>query len=120
MSYPYPHSLSLSPTIRPVSGRCILLTLTPGHVRQFDVCASRLPVNLSEEAPLMVGNTDGYVFLNIDETIIEVLGHQKQGSGYVLWPRIDGVIIPVRRVCILREKAGNSCGWIDRSLRGNR
>jgi hypothetical protein len=59
-----------------------LRAFTFGHVRQLDAVASRFLRNLSEEAPLLVGDTDGYVFLDIDDTIIEVHGHQKQGSGY--------------------------------------
>jgi len=55
-----------------------------GHVRQLDAVASRFLQGLATEAPLLVKETDtaGYVFLDVDDTIIEVHGHQKQGSGY--------------------------------------
>ncbi|MEC5171280.1 IS1380 family transposase [Glaciihabitans sp. GrIS 2.15] len=55
-----------------------------GHVRQLDAVASRFLKGLAAEAPLLVYETDaaGYVFLDVDDTIIEVHGHQKQGSGY--------------------------------------
>ena len=55
-----------------------------GHVRQLDAVASRFLQGLAAEAPLLVCETaaGGYVFLDVDDTIIEVHGHQKQGSGY--------------------------------------
>jgi hypothetical protein len=54
-----------------------------GHVRQLDAVASRFVRNLAEEAPLLVTNdAEGYVFVDVDDTIIEVHGYQKQGSGY--------------------------------------
>lgn len=61
-----------------------LRAFTFGHVRQLDAIASRFLGNLAEEAPLLVhdGTDDGYVFLDVDDTIIEVHGHQKQGSSY--------------------------------------
>ncbi|TFC59717.1 hypothetical protein E3O62_08360 [Cryobacterium sp. TMT2-15-1] len=37
---------------------------------------------LAAEIPLLVHDTDGYIFLDIDDTIIEVHGYQKEGSGY--------------------------------------
>lgn len=60
-----------------------LRQFTFGHVRQLDAVASRFLGNLSGQAPLLVrDDDDGYVFLDVDDTIIEVHGHQKQGSGY--------------------------------------
>ena len=54
-----------------------------GHVRQLDAVASRFLGNLTEEAALLPGDdADEYVLLDVDDTIIEVHGHQKQGSGY--------------------------------------
>ena len=58
-----------------------------GHVRQLDAVASRFLGNLAEQAPLLPGAaTDdadgGYVFVDVDDTIIEVHGYAKQGSGY--------------------------------------
>src|SRR5450830_705834 len=51
-----------------------------GHVRQLDAVASRFLQGLAAEAPLLVCETAaaGYVFLDVDDTIIEVHGHQKQ------------------------------------------
>jgi hypothetical protein len=62
-----------------------------GHVRQLDAVASRFLRGLTIEAPLLVTETAaGCVFLDIDDTIIEVHGHQKQGSGYG-YSGVDGI-----------------------------
>jgi hypothetical protein len=52
-----------------------------GHVRQLDAVASRLLGQLHEHTPLLAG-IDGPVLVDLDDTIIEVHGHAKQGSGY--------------------------------------
>jgi hypothetical protein len=52
-----------------------------GHVRQLDAVASRLLTGLGERTPLLAG-IDGPVLVDLDDTIIEVHGHAKQGSGY--------------------------------------
>jgi hypothetical protein len=52
-----------------------------GHVRQLDAVASRLLAGLAEHTPLLAG-IDGPVLVDIDDTIIEVHGYAKQGSGY--------------------------------------
>ena len=52
-----------------------------GHVRQLDAVASRLLVALRAGTPVLAGLT-GRVLLDIDDTIIEVHGYAKQGSGY--------------------------------------
>lgn len=59
-----------------------LRQFTFGHVRQLDAVASRFLQALSGQAPLLAPEGDGYMFLDVDDTIIEVHGHQKQGSGY--------------------------------------
>lgn len=60
-----------------------LRSFTFGHVRQLDAVASRFVVNLNGKAPLLGSVTDDqFVFLDVDDTIIEVHGHRKQGSGY--------------------------------------
>lgn len=50
-----------------------------GHVRQLDGVASRVLVNLAAQAPLLPA---GPVFVDLDDTIIEVHGYQKQGAGF--------------------------------------
>lgn len=59
-----------------------LRAFTFGHVRQLDAVASRLLQALSRQAPLLIPDEDQYTFLDVDDTIIEVHGHAKQGSGY--------------------------------------
>lgn len=60
-----------------------LRSFTFGHVRQLDAVASRFLGNLAERTPLLGrnGSTD-FVFVDVDDTIVEVHGYQKQGSGY--------------------------------------
>ncbi|MCQ6273281.1 IS1380 family transposase [Pseudarthrobacter sp. R1] len=60
-----------------------LRAFTFGHVRQLDAVASRFLGNLGARAPLLgdPGKED-FVFVDVDDTIIEVHGYAKQGSGY--------------------------------------
>lgn len=67
-----------------------LRTFTFGHVRQLDAVASRFLTALAGLTRfLTVGATTGpeeaeggYAFLDVDDTIIEVHGHAKQGAGF--------------------------------------
>ena len=61
-----------------------LRAFTFGHVRQLDAVASRFLVRLAEQAPLIAAAQDSSqpVLVDIDDTIIEVHGYSKQGSGY--------------------------------------
>jgi hypothetical protein len=52
-----------------------------GHVRQLDAVASRLLTGLAQRTPLLAG-VEGRVLVDIDDTIIEVHGHAKQGAGF--------------------------------------
>ncbi|MEO7587610.1 MAG: IS1380 family transposase [Arachnia sp.] len=64
-----------------------LRKFTFGHVRQLDAVASRLLAALVGLSWLL-GNpqqqptTTGYALLDVDDTIIEVHGHKKQGVGF--------------------------------------
>lgn len=58
-----------------------LREFTFGHVRQLDAVASRALVGLHERTPLLAG-IHGPVMVDLDDTIIEVHGYAKQGSGY--------------------------------------
>src|SRR6478609_8056356 len=58
-----------------------LREFTFGHVRQLDAVASRFLSGLADRTPIVAG-IDGTVFVDIDDTIIEVHGYAKQGSGY--------------------------------------
>ena len=54
-----------------------------GHVRQLDAVASRFLTNLTAQAPQVTGDgTGGRVLVDVDDTIIEVHGHAKQGAGF--------------------------------------
>jgi len=58
-----------------------LRAFTFGHVRQLDAAAWRWLVNLADTAPIVAG-IDEFALVDIDDTIKEVHGYQKQGSGY--------------------------------------
>lgn len=60
-----------------------LRSFTFGHVRQLDAVASRFLTSLARTAPLF-GEPSGedFIFVDVDDTIIEVHGYAKQGSGY--------------------------------------
>jgi len=58
-----------------------LREFTFGHVRQLDAVATRLLSALNDRTPVLAG-IDGPVLVDIDDTIIEVHGPGKQGSGY--------------------------------------
>src|SRR3954471_9278094 len=54
-----------------------------GHVRQADAVASRFLLNLAEHTePLGRVEDSGTVFVDIDDTIVEVHGYQKQGAAF--------------------------------------
>jgi hypothetical protein len=54
-----------------------------GHVRQADAVASRFLLNLAEHTELLGGGHDsGPVLVDIDDTIVEVHGYQKQGAAF--------------------------------------
>jgi len=61
-----------------------LRSFTFGHVRQLDAVASRFLTRLAAQAPLIATSSDTIerVMVDIDDTIIEVRGYAKQGSGY--------------------------------------
>jgi hypothetical protein len=57
-----------------------LRAFTFGHVRQLDAVSSRFLAGLTARAPLLPG--DGPVLVDVDDTIVEVHGYAKQGSGF--------------------------------------
>ena len=60
-----------------------LRSFTFGHVRQLDAVAARFLGNLAGRAPLLGSPAArDFVFVDVDDTIIEVHGYAKQGSGY--------------------------------------
>jgi hypothetical protein len=60
-----------------------LRAFTFGHVRQLDAVAARFLTRLAGRAPVLAAPPAGQrVMVDIDDTIIEVHGYAKQGSGY--------------------------------------
>lgn len=53
-----------------------------GHVRQLDAVASRVLTGLASRAPLLQVRDGERVMVDLDDTIIEVHGYQKQGAGF--------------------------------------
>ena len=58
-----------------------LRAFTFGHIRQLDAVAGRFLAGLDARTPLVAGIGE-QVMVDIDDTIIEVHGYAKQGSGY--------------------------------------
>ena len=58
-----------------------LRSFTFGHVRQLDAVATRFLSGLAENSAIVAG-IDDYALVDIDDTIIRVHGHQKQGAGF--------------------------------------
>jgi hypothetical protein len=67
-----------------------LRAFTFGHVRQLDAVASRFLLGLADLTRLLRmrptssadGGRAGFVFVDVDDTVIEVHGHAKQGAGF--------------------------------------
>ena len=58
-----------------------------GHVRQLDAIATRFLAGLAEHASLVPGSDlpmadQGYAFVDVDDTVVPVHGHAKQGAGF--------------------------------------
>jgi hypothetical protein len=69
----------------------LLRAFTFGHLRQLDAVASRFLVGLAARTPLLsspgaattaTATLGGYALVDVDDTIIEVHGHAKQGAGF--------------------------------------
>jgi len=64
-----------------------LRAFTFGHVRQLDAVAARFLLALAallglRPPPPDAGDSGGFTFVDVDDTIIEVHGHAKQGAGF--------------------------------------
>src|SRR5450830_803763 len=68
-------------TYAPSTLGSFLRAFTFGNVRQLDAVAWRWLVNVAMVAPIVTG-IDDFALVDIDDTIKEVHGHHKQGSGY--------------------------------------
>ena len=69
-------------TYAPSTLGSFLRAFTFGHVRQLDAVASRFVTALADRTPLVRANPDAPVLLDVDDTVIEVHGHAKQGAGF--------------------------------------
>jgi hypothetical protein len=72
-----------------------LRSFTFGHVRQLDAVAARFLLALTRrgEPPWPAPGTSsggGYAFVDVDDTVIEVHGHAKQGAGFG-YSRVHGL-----------------------------
>src|SRR3954451_13875163 len=74
----------LAPASAPSTLGSFLRAFTFGHVRQLDAVASRFLTRLADRAPLLgsPGAGEERVLVDVDDTIIEVHGHAKQGAGF--------------------------------------
>lgn len=60
-----------------------LRTFNFGYVKQLQTVATRFLENLGSKVPLLgTVESEDFVFIDIDDTIIEVHGYQKQGAGF--------------------------------------
>jgi hypothetical protein len=60
-----------------------LREFTFGHVRQLDAVASRMLINLDSSTPLLGDRADeSMVMVDVDDTIVEVHGYDKQGAAH--------------------------------------
>ncbi len=59
-----------------------LRAFTFGHVRQLDAVAARTLTGLSAAVPRLLAGTEAMAFIDIDDTIRQVHGYQKQGVAY--------------------------------------
>jgi hypothetical protein len=58
-----------------------LRAFTFGHVRQLDAVASRFLAGLAARTPVLAG-LDGTVLVDVDDSVVQVHGHAKQGAGF--------------------------------------
>ncbi len=59
-----------------------LRAFTFGHVRQLDAVASRLLVGLAAALPRLLTGTEAMAFVDVEDTVRQVHGYQKQGAAY--------------------------------------
>jgi hypothetical protein len=73
-----------------------LRAFTFGHIRQLDAVASRFLLALARLTGLIAAASNdahagpGYALLDVDDTLIELHGHRKQGAG-IGYTRIRGI-----------------------------
>jgi hypothetical protein len=89
-------------TYAPSTLGSFLRAFTFGHVRQLDAVASRFLVALADRTPLVLAAADALVLVDVDDTIIEVHGHAKQGAGFG-YSRVRGLNALIATVATRRS-----------------
>jgi hypothetical protein len=89
-------------TYAPSTLGSFLRAFTFGHVRQLDAVASRFLVALADRTPLVLAAADALVLVDVDDTIIEVHGHAKQGAGFG-YTRVRGLNTLIATVATRRS-----------------
>ena len=74
-----------------------LRAYTFGHVRQLDAVAARFLAGLATRSPLLAG-AGQVAYLDIDDTIRETHGYQKQGVGYG-YSKVKGLNAVIATIC---------------------
>src|SRR5450830_391558 len=74
-----------------------LRAYTFGHVRQLDAVAARFLAGLATRSPLLAG-VGQVAYLDIDDTIRETHGYQKQGVGYG-YSKVKGLNAVIATIC---------------------
>ena len=73
----------LTSTYAPSTLGSFLRAFTSGHVRQLDAVASRFLTSLASDTALLgAPAAQSMVMVDLDDTIVEVHGHQKQGAAF--------------------------------------
>ena len=75
-----------------------LRAFTFGHVRQLDAVACRVLTALGSRTALLSAPADELVLVDVDDTIIEVHGHAKQGASFG-YSRVRGLNALLATVC---------------------
>jgi hypothetical protein len=85
-------------TYAPSTLGSFLREFTFGHVRQLDAVASRFLTALAGRTELLAAEPTGMVFVDVDDSIIEVHGHAKQGAAFG-YTRVRGLNMLLATAC---------------------
>ena len=99
-------------TYAPSTLGSFLREFTFGHVRQLDAVAARFLTALAGRTPLLVGDPADTVLVDMDDSIIEVHGHAKQGASFG-YTRVRGLNMLLAtastQATILPSYSGTAC-----------
>jgi hypothetical protein len=100
---------------------------TFGHVRQLDAVAARFLLALAallglRPPPPDAGDSGGFTFVDVDDTIVEVHGHAKQGAGfgYTRVRGLNALIATLTTPGVLRWSWRNDCARVPAGRRAVR